>query len=750
MVDQRFYELVKHLWRDGEYAYYWTPDTDEGNLSMWFPVNKPKKVIDSKSINIYFPVHPSGVERGQRQRSLIETVCAVNCLFAEFDLSAGQPKEHLLEAINQLDIPPSVIVFSGGGYHCYWLLDQTYHIDSDDARQRIIDIQYAWDDFVTGDNHVKDLARVLRVPGTYNCKPEYAKPPLVEIVKFDMDLQYGLDELNSQVEDRIIAAKAKKYVAQQSDVVMVDLDDHTIVEKMRKKDKVADALWGGDISGHKDDHSNADLALCNKLAFWFGRDRVRIDRAFRASGLMRPKWLRDDYRNRTLDKAIADCTATYTPQNANVNMGNPEDLIGAKPSMSTHPPSPSHSSGKAKSSTKTAAPKAAKKTTTQAQRTLSDDYIQKLESQGYQFKLNELDDTVEVNGQRIDNVIAAEIRTRMRDIGFNNMAPIEDAYLAHAGQSRYHAVKDYLSALTWDGNDYIMLLSAMVTDDHAPLLYNDGDVKSVFYAYLRRWLVGAVAKAFNRAQNFMLVIDAKQGSGKSSFAKWLGSGLAPFFIESAIKTDDKEHDRLLATKWIWEVAELGATTRRQDVEALKSFLTKHDVTFRVPWGKHAIVKPALASFIGTINNENGFLTDITGNRRFCTVRVNSFDWNYTSINVDQLWAQAYRMWMDGEPSSLLPEEVETRDRINTEYQIEDPYESWILKYYDIDKDKTTWKTTTQEIADFLQTKGVRGETRAIQMQVSKTLKSFDLKQDSNARPRVWKGIKIKSNPLNYP
>lgn len=331
MIDPRFYELVKHLWRGGTYAMYWTPDTDEGKLSFWFFADKPREVVDAKFINIYFGVHPSRVERGQRQRALIETIEAVNCLFAEFDLAEGQSPEHLLESVNQLDIPPSVIIFSGGGYHAYWLLEQTYHIDSDEARQRIIDIQYAWDDLVTGDNHVKDLARVLRIPGTYNRKPEYAPNyPQVEIVKFDMDLVYSLDELYTQVESIIATSKAKQATVAQLDTVPVDLDDHTIVEKMRSKDPAADALWAGDISNYNDDHSDADLALCNRLAFWFGRDRARMDRIFRNSGLFRPKWLRDDYRNRTLDKAIADCTATYTPGN-NGNLGNPQELIGINP-----------------------------------------------------------------------------------------------------------------------------------------------------------------------------------------------------------------------------------------------------------------------------------------------------------------------------------------------------------------------------------------------------------------------------------
>jgi putative DNA primase/helicase len=57
--------------------------------------------------------------------------------------------------------------------------------------------------------------------------------------------------------------------------------------------------------------------LSNHLAFWTGRDADRMDRLFRRSGLMRPKW--DEchssdgrtYGRLTIDKAIAGCRATY-------------------------------------------------------------------------------------------------------------------------------------------------------------------------------------------------------------------------------------------------------------------------------------------------------------------------------------------------------------------------------------------------------------------------------------------------------
>jgi putative DNA primase/helicase len=62
-------------------------------------------------------------------------------------------------------------------------------------------------------------------------------------------------------------------------------------------------LFEGDTSAYEGDDSRADLALCAHLAFWTGNDRSRIDTLFRASGLYREKWEREDYREGTMTKA---------------------------------------------------------------------------------------------------------------------------------------------------------------------------------------------------------------------------------------------------------------------------------------------------------------------------------------------------------------------------------------------------------------------------------------------------------------
>lgn len=73
------------------------------------------------------------------------------------------------------------------------------------------------------------------------------------------------------------------------------------------------SLFNGNMSAYNNDRSSADLALCNMLAFWTGKDPQKMDNIFRQSALMRDKWLREDYRNATINKAIYACSEVYNP-----------------------------------------------------------------------------------------------------------------------------------------------------------------------------------------------------------------------------------------------------------------------------------------------------------------------------------------------------------------------------------------------------------------------------------------------------
>ena len=355
-------------------------------------------------------------------------------------------------------------------------------------------------------------------------------------------------------------------------------------------------------------------------------------------------------------------------------------------------------------------------------RILSSDRIDALRKLGYTFRLNEADDSIEVNGIHISDPLRAEMHSKMRDKGFAGTEALEDAYTAEAYANRYHPVKDYLNGLKWDGEPHITALAAYFTNP-------DGALPT----WLRRWLVGSVAKVFDAEQNPVIVLDGPQNIGKSTFALWL-CPLPEYHIESEIRVEDKDSEVRLMSKWIWEVGELGSTMRRSDREALKFFISKRTVTVRKAYGRYDTVKPAMASLIGTVNNEGGILSDPTGSRRFLVARVEKIDWDYSDLDVEQVWAEAYHAYRLGESAQLTGAENELRKQINEAYEIEDPLEGLVLKFFGVDpKNVNAWTSTTSMLAT-LETNGLRGNLIANSRALAGTMKRLGAE-----RARRWIG-----------
>jgi hypothetical protein len=91
------------------------------------------------------------------------------------------------------------------------------------------------------------------------------------------------------------------------------LSDGELLDRARQAangEKIS-LLLAGNWQGNYSSQSEADLALCEMLAFWTGKDATRMDRIFRGSGLYREKWNRLDYRERTINKAIENTTEVY-------------------------------------------------------------------------------------------------------------------------------------------------------------------------------------------------------------------------------------------------------------------------------------------------------------------------------------------------------------------------------------------------------------------------------------------------------
>lgn len=202
----RYCQLLNHLHRGGKKAHF----CNNRGESLWFDAGKaPTIPSDWLEKDIWFSVNPlSQIPPTNRLEQKVESrfvrsqtayITAVNCLYAEFDL--GKPfdcAEDILAHIEQLDAGPNVITFSGGGYHAYWLLDATIHLDTPENYLLMSAMQKRWVQFVGADCTVHNLNRVLRLPGSRNWKTKYAPNfPEVTFVKEDYSNLYSQSQLRA-------------------------------------------------------------------------------------------------------------------------------------------------------------------------------------------------------------------------------------------------------------------------------------------------------------------------------------------------------------------------------------------------------------------------------------------------------------------------------------------------------------------------------------------------------------------------
>ncbi len=179
-----------------------------------------------------------------------------------------------------------------------------------------------------GDVEMYDQGRFFTVTGTPfgEAKSVASRPEVVEKA-YRMWLEPECEKAQPTLEDALSAPdvalpkseRAWGVVGNLSDVEM-RLDDDELVRRMRACRNGAEiaALLDGDMTAQRGDHSAADMALCNHLAFWCAGDAARMDRIFRASGLMRGKWDSrrggTTYGAQTIERALAQATEFYRPK----------------------------------------------------------------------------------------------------------------------------------------------------------------------------------------------------------------------------------------------------------------------------------------------------------------------------------------------------------------------------------------------------------------------------------------------------
>jgi predicted P-loop ATPase len=153
--------------------------------------------------------------------------------------------------------------------------------------------------------------------------------------------------------------------------------------------------------------------------------------------------------------------------------------------------------------------------------------------------------------------------------------------------------------------------------------------------------------------DYMLVLEGKQGQGKSSFFRILAD---PWFSGTPFEIGTNEGNMAIQGVWLQEMAEMGMFSRSEDT-AFKSFLAIAKDKFRRPYDRRPVEAPRICMFGGTTNLDQ-YLKDQTGNRRIWPVRCAEVDTDWLKEHREQLFAEAIVAFEAGERFYPTREEEE--------------------------------------------------------------------------------------------
>ena len=244
----------------------------------------------------------------------------------------------------------------------------------------------------------------------------------------------------------------------------------------------------------------------------------------------------------------------------------------------------------------------------------------------------------------------------------------------------YNPLREYLNRLPpWDeATNPILDLALSVTVKGGP------DEQLLFYACLRKWLVGMVAgwleeKTVNEE---ILVLIGEQGIYKTRwFEHLLPPELSDYFNStSTFGKMDKDEILSLSQFGLICLDEIDAL-KSEAMSRLKWAVTTKAADTRKPYAHNSERRIHIASYCGTSNNLQ-FIDDDSGTRRWLTFEVESIRSPFEyPIRHKEIFAQAYALYLKGFHYWFEGKETDIVQLHNQQFEVPKPEQELVSKYY---------------------------------------------------------------------
>ena len=311
----------------GQWLHLWKFSQKDQVKESFFTQQIDGKTIDqilqlAESFDVYVGCGLRPKNYGPHDRGKAECISGITGFWLDVDYGPGHKKANLphtkedaMDLIQSMGLPPSLIVHSGHGFQPWWLFKEPWIFENEEERKRAMTVCSAWSRTLiaqakargwTADN-VGDLARVMRIPGTWNHKNGQMVP-----VEFDSicEARYDPSEFDDLLLADIIIDAPEAPLStngSQSGGFVLRADATPPFEKFNAFKENDDKFRGSWNRTRKmDSASEYDLSLATlaMMAGWDPQEIVNLLIASRRKHGDDLK-LREDYYARTLSKAMA-------------------------------------------------------------------------------------------------------------------------------------------------------------------------------------------------------------------------------------------------------------------------------------------------------------------------------------------------------------------------------------------------------------------------------------------------------------
>ena len=207
---------------------------------------------------------------------------------------------------------------------------------------------------------------------------------------------------------------------------------------------------------------------------------------------------------------------------------------------------------------------------------------------------------------------------------------IRDAVMLVADENPFDSAIEWLDGLAWDG---VPRMDGFLVDYFGA---EGSQYTTAVSRYMWTAMAGRVLAPGCKA-DMVPILVGRQGAGKSSGVAAM-SPAPDFFAEISFHEREEDLARKMRGRLVGEIGELrGLHTR--ELEHIKAFITRTHENWIPKYREFAVSFPRRLLFVGTTNQQE-FLADETGNRRWLPVQVDGGDVAAIERDRLQLWAEA--------------------------------------------------------------------------------------------------------------